>query len=715
MNRSRILILLLFALLIGIFSLFDFEHLLTLETLKAQQTALKAWRSAHPILAAASYFTLYVAVVALSLPLAAVLSLAGGAVFGLVWGALLVSFAASLGSTLAFLVARFVLRDFVRQRFGDRLQAIDRGLARDGIFYLFALRLVPVFPLFVINLAMGLTAMPARTFYWVSQLGVLPGTIVYVNAGTQLAKINSLADILSPQVFCAFALLGVFPLLAKQIVDLVKAKKVYARWLKPKRFDCNLLVVGAGSAGLSAAYLGAALKAKVALVEKERMGGDCLNTGCVPSKALIRTTRLVAQIQRAPELGIRKAHAEFDFAEVMERVQRVIRAVAPHDSADRYLSLGVEVIEGKATFLSPWEVRVKTSHGEHILAARTIVIATGARPLVPKIAGLEEIGYLTSDTVWGLRELPQRLLVLGGGPIGCELAQCFARLGSRVTLVERQARLLGREDPEASELVAARFRAEGIDLRLAHKALKFLKKDREKVLLAEHAGKEVLIPFDQVLVALGRCADTEGLGLETLGIPTTPQGTVEVDELLRTCYPNLYACGDVAGPYQFTHFGAYQAQIAVLNALFGNLWKTRADYSVIPWATFTDPEVARVGLNEQEAKAQGIAYEVTRYELKELDRAIADGETSGFVKVITPPGKDRILGVTIVGASASDLIAEFVLAIKHRIGLNRILGTIHIYPTLAEANKYAAGMWRQAHTPRWLFSLLEHYHAWRRG
>lgn len=440
MNRSRILILLFFAILIGIFSLFDFEHLLTLETLKAQQTALKAWRSAHPILAAASYFTLYVAVVALSLPLAAVLSLAGGAVFGLVWGALLVSFAASLGSTLAFLVARFVLRDFVRQRFGDRLQAIDRGLARDGIFYLFALRLVPVFPLFVINLAMGLTAMPARTFYWVSQLGMLPGTIVYVNAGTQLAKINSLADILSPQVLGAFALLGVFPLLAKQIVDLGKAKKVYAKWPKPKRFDCNLLVIGAGSAGLSAAYLSAALKAKVALVEKERMGGDCLNTGCVPSKALIRTARLLAQIQHAPELGIRKAHAEFDFAEVMERVQRVICAVAPHDSADRYLSLGVEVIEGKATLLSPWEVRVKTSHGEHTLAARAIVIATGARPLVPKIPGLEEIGYLTSDTVWGLRELPQRLLVLGGGPIGCELAQCFARLGSRVTLVEMQAR-----------------------------------------------------------------------------------------------------------------------------------------------------------------------------------------------------------------------------------------------------------------------------------
>lgn len=435
----------------------------------------------------------------------------------------------------------------------------------------------------------------------------------------------------------------------------------------------------------------------------------------MPSKALIRTTRLLAQIRSAPELGIREAHAEFDFAEVMERVQRVIRTVEPHDSVERYTDLGVEVLQGEAKIVSPWEVKVSTPQGERTLTTCAIVIAAGARPLVPTIPGLNEIGYLTSDTVWGLRELPPRLLVLGGGPIGCELAQCFARLGSRVTLVEMQARLLGREDPEASELVAARFRAEGIDLRLEHKALRFLAEDGEKVLLAEHAGKEVRLPFDQVLVALGRIANTEGYGLEELGIPITPQRTVETDGYLQTCYPNLYACGDVAGPFQFTHTGAHQAQFAVVNALFGDVWKIRADYSVIPWATFTDPEVSRVGLNEQEARAKGIAYEVSTYELGELDRAVADGRPEGFVKVITPPGKDRILGVTIVGESAGDLIAEFVLAMKHNLGLNKILATIHIYPTLAEANQYAAGVWRRAHVPRTLLAWMGRYHAWRRG
>ncbi|GAB6067332.1 bifunctional TVP38/TMEM64 family protein/FAD-dependent oxidoreductase [Methylothermus subterraneus] len=715
MNRSRILILLVLVVVLAAFFAFDLQRFLALENLKAQQAAIAAWRDAHPLLAPLAYALLYVAVAALSLPGAAVLTLAGGALFGFLWGTLIASFASSIGATLAFLAARFLLRDWVRQRFGARIQAIDVGQARDGPFYLFSLRLVPVFPFFVINLALGLTSMPVRTFYWVSQIGMLPGTIVYVNAGTQLAKIDSLPAILSPGILGSFALLGLFPLLAKKLVESLKARKVYARWTKPKRVDCDLMVIGAGAAGLSAAYLGAALKAKVTLVEKGPMGGDCLNTGCVPSKALIRTTRLLADIRRAEALGIRRAEAEFDFAEVMARVHQVIRAVAPHDSAERYTRLGVEVIAGEAKLLSPWEVRVQTAHGVHTLTARAIVIATGARPFVPKIPGLEEIGYLTSDTIWDIRELPRHLLVLGGGPIGCELAQCFARLGSRVTLVELQDRLLGREDPEVSELIASRFRAEGIDLRLEHKALRFVNEAGDRILVAEHAGKEVSIPFDRVLVALGRRAHTEGLGLEALGIPTTPQHTVAVDEYLRTCYPNITACGDVAGPFQFTHFGAYQAQIAVQNALFVNLWKTRADYSMVPWATFTDPEVARVGLSETEARQRGIAYEISRYAFQELDRAIADGATLGFVKVLTPPGKDKILGVTIVGERAGDLLAEFVLAMKHGIGLNKLLATIHVYPTLAEANRYAAGVWRRAHTPSWLLALLGRYHTWRRG
>ena len=715
MNRYRLIILLAVVGLVVAFFAFDLQRYLTLESLKAQQAAIEAYTGNHPFRATLYYGLAYVAVTALSLPGATVLTLAGGAIFGLLWGTLIVSFASTIGATLAFLAARFLFRDLVRKRFVDRLEAVDAGIRRDGPFYLFTLRLVPVFPFFVINLVMGLTAMPVHTFYWVSQLGMLPGTIVYVNAGTQLARIESLGDILSPGLLGSFALLGLFPWIAKWTVERIRTRRSLGRWPKPPHCERNLIVIGAGSAGLSAAYLAAAMKAKVTLVEKHRMGGDCLNTGCVPSKALIRTTRLLAQIRGAQELGIRSAHADFDFAEVMERVQKVIRTVEPHDSVERYDRLGVEVLQGEAKILSPWEVRVKSAEGEKTLSTRAIIIATGAHPLVPPIPGLEDVGHLTSDTLWELRELPQRLLVLGGGPIGCELSQCFSRLGSQVIQVEMQPRLLGREDPEASEAVMARFRAEGIDVRVEHKALRFTTEGNEKRLIAESRGKEVRIPFDQVLVAIGRTANTRGLGLEDLGIPLTPNGTIATNEYLQTCYPNIYACGDVAGPFQFTHTAAHQAWFAVVNALYGDLWKSRVDYSVIPWATFTDPEVARVGLNEQEARARGIDHEVTVYELRELDRAIADGTREGFVKVITPPGKDRILGVTIVGEAAGELLAEYVLAMKQGLGLNKILGTIHIYPTLAEANKYAAGVWRRKHTPARLLTLLERYHAWRRG
>ena len=715
MNRFRLVLLFTIAALIGAFFVFDLHRFFTLEALKAEQFAIADYRTAHPIAAGVLYGILYVTVTGLSLPGAAVLTLAGGAIFGLLWGTLIVSFASTIGATLAFLAARFLFRDAVKAFFGERLQAIDAGVARDGALYLFTLRLVPVFPFFAINLLMGLTAMRARTFYWVSQAGMLAGTVVYVNAGRQLAKIESLSGVLSPGLLFSFALIGLFPLLASKLVDAIKAHRVYAQWPKPKRFDRNLVVIGAGSAGLVTAYIGAAVKAKVTLVEKHRMGGDCLNTGCVPSKALIRTARLLSQIRRAPEFGIRAAHADFDFATAMERVQRVVREVAPHDSAERYTGLGVEVIEGEAKIVSPWAVEVRTREGSRTLTTRSIVIAAGARPFVPPIPGLEDIGYLTSDTVWALRVLPKRLIVLGGGPVGCELAQTFARFGSRVTQVEMLPRLLIREDPEVSEIVARRFRAEGVDVRLDHQAKRITVENGEKVLIAEHQGAEERVPFDQILVAVGRIANTQGYGLEELGIATTKARTIETNEFLQTRYPNIYACGDVAGPFQFTHTAAHQAWYTAVNTLFGALRKYRADYRVIPWATFIDPEVARVGLNELEARAQAIPYEVSLYGIEDLDRAIADGEAFGFVKVLTVPGKDRILGVTLVGEHAGDLIAEFVMAMKHGLGLNKLLGTIHIYPTLAEANKYAAGVWKRAHTPKRLLRWLERYHAWRRG
>jgi pyruvate/2-oxoglutarate dehydrogenase complex dihydrolipoamide dehydrogenase (E3) component/uncharacterized membrane protein YdjX (TVP38/TMEM64 family) len=709
-SKSRFALVAVLTAVIVAFFAFDLHRYFTFEFFRSQQAAIDAFYRANPLQAAAVYFAAYVVVTGLSLPGAALLTLVGGAIFGLLWGTVIVSFASTIGATLAFLASRFLLRDWVQQKFGDKLKPINDGVAREGAFYLFALRLVPAFPFVAINLVMGLTRIRTWTYLWVSQVGMLAGTIAYVYAGTQLGEFK-----LSIGLLVAFTILGLFPLVAKKALDTIKARRVYARWARPARFDRNLVVIGAGSAGLVSAYIAAAVKAKVTLIEKHRMGGDCLNTGCVPSKALIRSARLLAEIRGAKELGIRWASADFELADVMERVQRVITAVAPHDSIERYTALGVECIEGEARITSPWTVEVTTSDGARALTARSIVIAAGARPLVPPIPGIEETGYLTSDTVWGLRQLPKRLVVLGGGPIGCELAQCFARFGSEVTQVEMLPRLLIREDPEISEMVAQSFRKEGVRILAGHKAKAFRTENDEKVLVAEHDGKEVRIAFDQLLVAVGRIANTEGYGLEELGIPVTRARTVETNEYLQTIYPNIYACGDVAGPYQFTHTASHQAWYAAVNALFGGLRRFRTDYSVIPWATFTDPEVARVGLNETEARERKVRYEVTTYGIDDLDRAIVDGTARGVVKVLTVPGTDRVLGVTIVGEHAGDLIVEYISAMRHGIGLNKILGTIHIYPTMAEANKYAAGAWKRAHSPQVLLKCVEKFHAWMRG
>jgi pyruvate/2-oxoglutarate dehydrogenase complex dihydrolipoamide dehydrogenase (E3) component/uncharacterized membrane protein YdjX (TVP38/TMEM64 family) len=714
-NRRKLLLIAVIAALVAAFFYFDAPQYLTLEYFKSQQAAIESYVRAHPVQTGLAYFAGYVAIAALSVPVATAITLIAGALFGLVWGTVIVSFGSSVGALLAFLVARFLFREAVQARFGDRLSAVNRGIEKDGPFYLLTMRLVPIFPFFVINPLMALTPIRATTFYWVSQLGMLPATLVYVNAGTQLAKIESAAGILSPGLIASFTLLGVFPLIARRFVDWMKARRVYAGWQRPAKFDRNLVVIGAGSAGLVASYIAAAVKAKVTLVEKDRMGGDCLNTGCVPSKALLRSAKFLSHLRRAPEFGIARADAEFDFAEIMERVQRVVRTVEPHDSVERYTGLGVECLRGEATLTSPWSVEVRTAAGTKSLSTRSIVIAAGARPFVPPIPGIHETGYLTSDTVWDIRKLPRRLVVLGGGPIGCELAQAFARFGSRVILVEMLPRLLIREDPEVSELVEARFREEGIRVLTGHAAKQFQARDGGKILVTEHQGQRVELEFDQVLVAVGRVANTSGYGLEELGIALSKFRTIEANDFLQTRYPNIYVCGDVAGPYQFTHTASHQAWYAAVNALFGRFRKFRADYRVIPWATFTEPEVARVGLNEQEAREKNIPHEVTRYGIDDLDRAIAEGEAHGFVKVLTVPGKDKILGVTIAGAHAGDLIAEFVLAMKQNIGLNRILGTIHIYPTLAEANKYAAGQWKRAHAPEKLLRWMERYHAWQLG
>ncbi len=710
MKAKQVVTLIALAVLIVLFFVFDLNRLLTFEYMESQRHAISTFQQQHPLITAGAFFALYVVVTGLSLPGAAVLTLTAGAVFGLLAGVLLVSFASSLGATVAFSLARYLFRDTVRARFARPLAAIDRGVKKDGAFYLFALRLVPAFPFFAINLAMSVTPLSTWTFYWVSQVGMLAGTVVYVNAGAQLGQLTSLSGILSPTLIFSFVLLGLFPLLAKKGLDSAKSRAALRRFKKPKHFDMNLVVIGAGSGGLVAALIAATVKAKVTLIERHRMGGDCLNTGCVPSKALLRSAKMLSYMGRAKEFGFKRASVEFEFADVMERVQRVIKTIEPNDSVERYTGLGVECVLGDATIVSPYKVRV---NGREI-TTRNIILATGGVPFVPPIPGLAEVGYYTSDTAWELRALPRRLVVLGGGPIGCELAQAFSRLGASVTMVERNPHVLMREDLDAVELMQAQFAAEGIRILTDHSALRVETQGQDRRLVCEHAGDEVVVPFDAVLVAVGRKPTTDGLGLEQLGVALSERGTVEVDEYLRTSIPTIYACGDVIAPYQFTHTASHEAWYASVNALFGPFKRFKADYSVIPWTTFTDPEVARVGLNEQEAERQGIPVEVTRYHLEDLDRALADEEGRGFVKVLTPPGKDRILGVTIVGHHAGELLTEFILAMKWRLGLNKIMSTIHVYPTLTEANKYAASTWRKNNAPQGVLRWVGKFHSlWR--
>ena len=700
------------------FFYFDLNSYLTLQGMKDSLDTFQSQIAQNPVLSIGVFFAIYVAVTALSLPGAAILTLAAGALFGLVQGLVIVSFASSVGATLAFLVSRFILRDTVRNKFKEKLKKIDEGVEKQGAFYLFTLRLVPVFPFFLINLLMGLTSLKTWTFYWVSQVGMLAGTAVYVNAGTQLAQIDSLSGIVSPGLIFSFVLLGIFPWIAKAIVAVVNRRRVYKGYSKPKKFDRNLVVIGAGAGGLVTSYIAAAVKAKVTLVEAGEMGGDCLNYGCVPSKAIIKTAKVANQMRHADSYGLEPVTPAMSFKRVMARVHEVIAAIAPNDSVERYTSLGVDVVKGYAKIIDPWTVEIKKNDGgTQTLTTKNIVVATGAAPFIPELPGIEQSGYVTSDTLWTkfaeLEDTPKRLIVLGGGPIGCELAQAFSRIGSDVTQVERAPRLMGREDADVAEYAESVLRESGVNVLTSHDALRFEQQDGEKVLVVAKEGVESTIAYDEVIVAVGRKARLHGFGLEDLGIQF--DRTIETDEYLQTLMPNIFAAGDVVGPYQFTHVAAHQAWYAAVNALFGTFKKFKVDYRVIPWTTFIDPEVARVGINERDAAEQDIDVEVTRYEFAELDRAVAESARKGFIKVLTPPGKDKILGVTIVSEHAGDLLAEFVIAMKHDLGLNKILGTIHAYPTWAEGAKYAAGNWKRANAPEKLLSYVEKFHTWRRG
>ncbi|MDY7115033.1 FAD-dependent oxidoreductase [Halomonas sp. SSL-5] len=716
MRSRRLLLLVIIAALVAAFFLSGASDYLTLETLQAEQSRFHAWLEREPLTVVGGFFLFYVVMAALSLPGATLMTLLSGALFGLVWGLLIVSFASAIGATLAALIARTLVRAPLERRYARQLKRINAGIRREGALYLFTLRLIPLFPFFVINLVMGLTRMRLTTFYWVSQLGMLPATAVFVNAGSALAELQALSDILSPSLLASFALIGLFPWLAKGGVALVRRRALARKHRRPRRFDRDIVVIGAGAAGLVASYIAAAVGARVTLVERERLGGDCLNTGCVPSKALIRAARSLREIRQAARYGVRVGEPSVDFAAVMGHVHGAIARIEPHDSAERYEGLGVDVVAGDARLTSPWQVRVATPEGERTLTTRHVIIASGARPRVPELPGIESAKVLTSDNLWQLEALPERLVVLGGGPIGCELGQSLAMLGSRVTLVEFADQLLPREDPEVADTLKQTLEGDGLRVCLGRQALRVVEDEAGVALEVRDArGDLECLPFSHLLVAVGRQANVSGMGLESLGVETRADGTLDVDETLRSVLPNVWACGDVAGPFQLTHAGAHQAWHATVNALFGEVKRFRVSYRALPAVTFTTPEVARVGLNEREARARGIDVEVTRYSLGELDRALAEGESRGFVKVLTPPGRDRILGATIVGEGAGEMLASFTLAMTRGIGLNRLLSIIHPYPTRSEAVKATAGVWKNAHKPERLLGWLARYFAWRRS
>lgn len=700
------------------------------ESLRSLRSELEDHVYRAPLQSALIFIVAYWVVAALALPGALILTLLGGALFGLGLGALLVALGSSLGALLSFTVVRLIAGQALRDRLAARLATVARGIEADGGFYVFTLRVMPVFPFFLVNVLLALTPLRAWTFYWVSVIGMLPATLIYVNAGHQLATLTSIGDILSPPLLMSLVVLAVFPLIARKVLPLMAQRfRVAAaqrasrrRWQRPTRFDRDLIVIGAGAAGLVAANIASTLRARVTLIEREAMGGDCLNTGCVPSKALIR---IAERVQLARDLARQGLVANGagdqwrapDFRLMMAQVRDTIDRIAPHDSVERYESLGVECLRGEAQAVSPWTVEVRTGNASEprVLHARHLIIATGAEPVVPEIPGLARQHILTTQTLWSIDALPARLLILGGGAVGCEMAQAFRRLGSTVCVVERAERLLAREEPEASAEVLKAFIDDGIQVLLKAELARVESVDRAHVAHINVNGRQEQIAFDQLLCALGRRARVDGAGLESLGLARLPDGTLQVDEWMRTSEPSVFACGDVATTDRLTHAAGQMGWHAAVNALFGDLWPIRIDRSALPRCTFTDPAVARVGPTRDEAERAGYRVDCTRVPLNTLDRAIIDRQTRGFVMVLTERGSDRLLGATVVGAHADDLIALFALAIRERIGMRRLMSSIIAYPGWADASRAVAAQWQRERAPEALLTWLARWHRWRRG
>lgn len=705
---------------------FDLTRYFSLEYVKSQLDVWRAQAGDTFFVVAAAFFVLYVAVTALSIPGAAVMTLLAGALFDAVWGTIIVSFASTLGATAAFLIARFFLRESVAKKFGNQFEKINKGMQKDGPFYLFALRMAPVFPFFIINLAMGLTKIRVLTYMLVSQVGMLPGTIAYVLVGRSLANIDGLGGLVSPALWLSFVFLAVVPIISKRIVDAVRAKRVYKPFAasRPKKFDYNVAIIGAGSGGLVAASVAAFVKAKVALFEKDEMGGDCLNRGCVPSKALIAAANLAAVAEAAKEAGVQYAKPAVSFSRVMKSVHNAITSVAPHDSVERYQKLGVECVREEAQLISPWEIKTKT----RTITAQKIIIATGSSPVIPNVPGLAAARPYTTDTIWSLAVKPNRMLVIGGGPVGCELSRAFSLLGVSVTLVQRREQLLEREDEDVAAAAKESLARGGVTVYTGASVKEVKKSTRgefiatvqpigktpqeEKVAekaaekIAEKTSEKFSVPFDLVLVAAGRRARSTSAG-DALSLARNTDGTIATDEYMRTSIPNIYAAGDVAGPYQLTHIAGHTGWYAAANALFGAVKKFAVDYRAVPTVTFLEPEIGRVGLNEKEARERGIAHEVTKYEMADLDRALAERKIKGFIKVLTVPKKDTILGAAVVAERGGEILAQFTLAMQHKLGLRKLLQTIHPYPTFGEAVKGAGIIWQRARVPKQLLGVIE--------
>ena len=711
--KRIIVFLLIIAAIFFMADWFDLSQHLTLSQLKHHQLYLHSLVQDFPVQSVVIYFIAYIVMAGLALPGALIFTLAGGALFGLAAGVILVSFASTLGALASFLVARFFLHDFVQTRYQQRLTVINQKIQQQGATYLLFLRLVPAFPFFMVNLLMALTPISARTYYIVSQIGMLPATFIFVNAGTELAKISSVDDILSIPLLLSLLLLACLPFISKQLAKRVSCWRLYKSWQRPKKFDYHTIVIGGGAAGLVAAYTTQTLQGKVALIEKHQMGGDCLNTGCVPSKSILRTAKFIHDIGQHSNYGVQQAEFKLQFQQVMQRVREKISTIAPKDSIKRYNDMGVDCFQAHAQLLSPWQVEAVSENSKITISAKNIILAGGATPNVPTIPGLENINYYTSDNIWHLDHLPEKLLIIGAGPIGCELGQAFVRLGAKVTMINRNERILTNEDAQAAHALQYALQQDGVKILNNFNPLKIDDNSKNFSLMGEQHNEILHIAFSHCLIATGRKPSL--LGCEALDIETNSHGQVITNDKQQTNYPNIYACGDITSPLQYTHSASHQAWYAAFNALFRPFKQFNCQLNHIPRAIYTDPEVASLGISEQQAIQKNIPHEISYFAMDDVDRAITDEATTGFIKVITRRNNDKILGVCIVGEHSSELIAEFVLAKTHNLGLNKILQTVHLYPTRGEINRLVAGQWRQKKFTAYQRKLLKLFQNWRLG